>query len=217
MNETDAARFLGVPEATLQRWTRQGLLGGATPIALEYDPERLRTWAESRGIRPVTDRATAPTPEENLLSAAVARGAVGVGEGLPHARAAIERAVAALEMLPAEAREEIRKGALARELMAATGIGRGIALPHPRRTPGAWVKEPLVSVLYLDPALDWTALDGEAVHTLFLVLAPDPPRHLQLLSRLAYSLRTPGFREELRARPAQSVLVDRLRLIKRVR
>lgn len=217
MNAAEAAHYLGVPEATLQRWARQGLLGGGALNGTEYDAARLEAWANSRGIRRTPDAPAAIVPEESLLSAAVGRGAVRVAHDLKNASQAIEQALAALPLLSSPARAELLAAVLARELMAGTGIGRGIALPHSRKPPGELIREPTVSVLYVEPHLDWAALDGESVHTVFLVLAPKASVHLELLSRIAYSLRTPGFREELRLQPSQTALVDRLRLIKRVR
>lgn len=217
MNLLEAARFLGVPKATLQRWVRQGVLAGAAPDENEFNAERLRAWAESRGIRPVALRPAAPGPEENLLSGAVARGAVTVGRGVASAAAAVALAVDAIPSLAPEAKSLLREAVLDRERMGSTGIGKGVALPHPRTPPSLHIRDPIVSVVYCEPPVDWAAPDGEPVHSLLVLLPPDAKAHAELLIRASLAMRSDGFLALLRAHPGQAALVERLRLIRRGR
>jgi hypothetical protein len=53
------------------------------------------------------------------------------------------------------------------------------------------------------------------VHTVFLLLSPSTPTHLQLLARIAFSLRTPGFDQFLATRPDQTELVSHLQRLSR--
>jgi PTS system nitrogen regulatory IIA component len=72
----------------------------------------------------------------------------------------------------------------------------------------------MVSVVFPDVPLDWVALDGEPVHTVFLLLSPSAAVHLQILSRVAHSLRSPDLPRFLRERPSQARLVERLRALR---
>ena len=48
--------------------------------------------------------------------------------------------------------------------------------------------------------MPWKALDGEAVHTVLLLLNPYPQAHLTVLSRVAFLLRQEAFIKALRER-----------------
>jgi PTS system nitrogen regulatory IIA component len=72
----------------------------------------------------------------------------------------------------------------------------------------------VVSVVFPDAPLDWAALDGEPVHTVFLLLSPSAPVHLQILARMAHSQRWPELPSLLRERPSQARLVERLRALR---
>ena len=109
----------------------------------------------------------------------------------------------------------LRDEVLDRERMASTAMGQGVALPHPRRPPAGLVQAPVVRVVFPREPIDWAALDGQPVHTAMLVLSPSAPVHLELLSRIAHVLRTPGVPAFLRERPSQAELVARLRELKK--
>ncbi len=206
-----------MPQATLQRWVRQGVLAGAAPDGDVFDAERLRAWAESRGIRPMALRAASPAPEENLLSGAVARGAVTLARGVAGAAAAISRAIDALPLPGSGVKRALLEAVLDRERMGSTGIGKGVALPHPRTPPSQQIREPVVSVVHCDPPVDWASPDGEPVHCLFVVLPPDAKAHSEIMVRVSLAVRSDGFLALLRERPGQAALVERLRLIRRGR
>jgi PTS system nitrogen regulatory IIA component len=127
---------------------------------------------------------------------------------------AIEIAVAALPGLDDRARRDLLDAVLERERMASTGLGHGLAVPHPRKPPTELIEEAVVSVVFPDVPLDWAALDGEPVHTVFLLLSPSAPVHLQILSGVAHRLRSPGLPGFLRERPSQAQLVERLRALR---
>jgi PTS system nitrogen regulatory IIA component len=55
------------------------------------------------------------------------------------------------------------------------------------------IPRPMMSVCFLENAIDFMAIDGKPVHTLFTILSPTIKAHLNLLSRLAYALRDTEF------------------------
>ncbi|MGE0758033.1 MAG: cation:proton antiporter, partial [Pirellulaceae bacterium] len=65
----------------------------------------------------------------------------------------------------------------AREEMAATGIGHGVALPHARLD---GLESPLVAVGLSDAGIPFDAPDGQPAHVLFLMLTPGSEPTLQL-------------------------------------
>jgi PTS system nitrogen regulatory IIA component len=214
MDETEAAHLLNVTEATLMRWVRQGLLRSVDGRGRRFERTELERWARQRGLPLGAAPRPRPALPEDLLAAAVERGAVTSGAKPATASEAIEIAVRALPNLEAGAREHLLAEVLERERMASTGLGHGFALPHPRTPPGELIDQAMVSVVFPDVPLDWAALDGEPVHTVFLLLSPSAPVHLQILSAVARSLRTPELPSFLRERPSQARLVERLRALR---
>jgi PTS system nitrogen regulatory IIA component len=215
MELREAARLLDVSEVTLRRWIRQGLLRTTSSDGQRIDREELLAWARERGLSLGRFAPAASAPPDDLLAQAVARGAVRSAAQAESAAGAFTLAIDALSELAAERRAELRAEVLARERLASTGLGRGVAIPHPRRVPAHLLREPLVSVLFLETPVDWAALDGEPVHTVILLLSPSTPTHLEILARVAFALRVPELPAFLRERPTQAELVERLRSIRK--
>ncbi len=85
-------------------------------------------------------------------------------------------------------RELLLRLFLAREASASTAIGDGIALPHVRNPMVLHVKQPMVTLCFLEKPVDFGALDGQPVHVLFSLICPTMRSHLQMLARLSYAL-----------------------------
>ncbi|MCB1049350.1 MAG: PTS sugar transporter subunit IIA [Acidobacteria bacterium] len=98
---------------------------------------------------------------------------------------------------PSFDRDHLAETLIEREDISSTGVGNGVALPHPA-TPGrsGWLR-PQVSCHYLTQPIDFGAFDGQPVHTLFLILAHDSEQHLEIMKSLARVLRDPAFRQKL--------------------
>ena len=92
-------------------------------------------------------------------------------------------------------RELLLRLFLAREASASTAIGEGIALPHVRNPIVLHVERPMVTLCFLAHPVDFGALDGKPVHTLFSLICPTMRSHLQTLSRLSYALHDATFKE----------------------
>ncbi len=105
--------------------------------------------------------------------------------------------------------EELLSKVLAREELASTGIGEGVAIPH-ATVPG--VPETVMAVARLAKPVDFTAIDGQEVDLVFLLAGPEGSSgvHLQILSKLARLLHAPEFRAAARAAPDGTALADLL-------
>jgi len=113
-------------------------------------------------------------------------------------------------------REALLDALLDREEVMSTAIGNGIAIPHVRQFGSESLQEDIVVVAYLFEPLDWKALDGQPVHTLFLVLAADETRHLQILAEIARLASDEDFVKFLRTMPARDALVERVKAFESV-
>lgn len=122
--------------------------------------------------------------------------AVGVpAEDKDQALAAAVRLLASCRSVADEERllGEVR----AREALASTGIGEGVAVPHALCEA---VGETAMSVVRLERPIPFDAIDGEPVDLVFLMAGPrgDTGVHLRLLSKLARLLHDPSFRASAR-------------------
>ncbi|MFP4056033.1 MAG: PTS sugar transporter subunit IIA [Candidatus Brocadiia bacterium] len=95
---------------------------------------------------------------------------------------------------------------LAREEMATTGIGNGVAVPH-GKDPSV---QRLTAALGISKTgIEYDAADGAPVYVVFLVLAEanNPGPHVQCLGEIARLLQVPGFYDRLcRAETPQEAL-----------
>jgi PTS system fructose-specific IIC component len=90
-----------------------------------------------------------------------------------------------------------RKGVYEREEEGTTGIGEGIAIPHCKSSS---VIKPGLSAMVIKDGVDFDALDGEKVHLIFLIAAPNTEDnvHLDVLSKLSILLMDEEFTKALR-------------------
>jgi PTS system nitrogen regulatory IIA component len=73
------------------------------------------------------------------------------------------------------------------------------------------LSRPTVTLCFLERAVDFGALDGQPVTTLFTLISPTVRAHLHLLSRLAFTLRDPKFKAALRNQASREEIFDALR------
>ncbi len=210
----DAARFLGVDEGTLSRWIRRGEVR-AHLVHDQYQFERidLLEFASNRGIEVPPEMLADPTDRgQEMASLAEAVRAGGVHHDVPgNDKASVLRAV--VQRLPVP--EGLDRGflyqmLLAREQLGSTGVGHGIAIPHPRNPIVLRVPAPSVAVCYLAAPIDFEALDGNPVHTLFTVVSPSVRVHLHLLAVLGAGLHDPEVLSLVEARAAEPLLTAAL-------
>jgi PTS system nitrogen regulatory IIA component len=192
----EAAEMLDVSEKTIYRWIGQDKLP-FYKINEQYRFNRaeLLEWATGNRI-PISakmlvepDSTSAIPGLEEALRAGGINYRIG-GQDKPSAL----RSVVEVIPLPEEVdRNFLLEVLLARESLGSTGVGDGIAIPHVRNPIVMHIPKPMVSVCFLENAIDFMSIDGKPVHTLFTILSPTIKAHLNLLSRLAYALRDNEF------------------------
>ncbi len=105
------------------------------------------------------------------------------------------REVVELLRLPDEVdRQFLLRVLLAREAIALTAVGDGIAMPHVRSPVVLHVRRPSLSLCFLDRPIEYGALDGKPVDTLFTIISPTTRAHLHLMAKLSFVLRDDGVR-----------------------
>jgi PTS system nitrogen regulatory IIA component len=112
-------------------------------------------------------------------------------------------------------RELLSELLVGRETLASTGVGDGIAIPHPRDPLVLQVEAPFALLCFLRKAVDFRAPDGQPVRVLFLVLSPTVRRHLQMVSKLAFMLHDQALKELLHTRAPENEILQRVRALER--
>jgi len=147
--------------------------------------------------------------EENNLASLVERG--GVYHDVPGAtpKELLAAVINCLPPLPSLDTNELYREILEREALVSTGIGQGIALPHPRNPMED--AQPFVAVVFPAQSLDWNAPDGEKVHTLFLIVSSSTKQHLATLSKINFLCQQDEFYALLKAKAAEEVIVGAIK------
>jgi len=213
----DVAKLLTVNEKTIYRWLKKGHLP-AYQVGNQYRFNRaeLLEWVTSNKIKVSVDLFQESGNDQvstHSLSEAVNFGGIYYRiEG--NDKESAMKSVVELMKLPEDVDKEfLLQVLLAREAMASTAIGDGIAIPHVRNPIVLHITEPIVSVCFLEKPIDFNALDGKLVNCLFTLISPTVKIHLYLLSRLAHALRDEAFRTVIKNRGSREEIfseIDRI-------
>ncbi|MDP6479357.1 MAG: PTS sugar transporter subunit IIA [Phycisphaerales bacterium] len=94
-------------------------------------------------------------------------------------------------------RDDFVKAVIKRDNRGSTGFGNGVAVPHLKQ---ASVKKVVVAIASVSEGIDFNALDGNPVYSIFLLLSPEdqPELHLEAMEAVFGSLSQETFRRFLR-------------------
>jgi len=211
----EVAARLSLPIETVRRWVRQG------KIPMQHSKgnytirkEMLVRWAEEHKlrIRPVSTDSPSDNGgvEFDGIHPAMQRGGVFYDLAGETKEQVLQSAVDRIPNLARIDRTVIMEKLVERENLASTGIGNGIALPHPRANPGIGLLLPQISTCFLSKPIRYDAIDHKPVTVLMVLLSNDTKLHLSLLSKLAFILRNRDFSDFLRSAPPKEQLLDRI-------
>lgn len=208
----NVAKFLDVPEQTIYRMIQCGEIP-AIKVHDQYHFNRteLLEWAMTRHIRVsqelLENEEADRDPAAPRLSEALRQGGIFYVLESGDKPTALRSLVNVL-LLPDDVdRELLFRMYLARETMASTGIGDGIAIPHVRNPVVLQVPAPRITLCFLKTPVDFGAVDGKPVFALFSLVTPTIRSHLFLLSRLAFVLRERALLDLLKSQaPADTIM-----------
>jgi nitrogen PTS system EIIA component len=123
-------------------------------------------------------------------------------------------AIDLLPSIPSLDPQELYREILERETLMSTGVGRGIALPHPRNPmlgDGAAGDDPLVAIIFPVQPLDWNTQDGSKVHTVFLLVSSSAQQHLNTLSKINFLCQQEKFSSLIKARSSKEDIIAAIR------
>jgi PTS system nitrogen regulatory IIA component len=228
----DVAELLNVSETTIRRWLSDGKIPAYrinhqyrfSRIEIENWMMRCKIKSPEEGFSPFNERQIYPPLEEEDSQELSSRG------GMHHF--CLYRAIHQGDIfsdIPGQTKEELIRWTtktvsqklgvdaeilaellLDREKLMPTALNNGIAVPHTR---DFLCKGPLdmVFVVYPNSPLDYGALDGKLVHTLFFLFAGNDKGHLQLLAKLAHLGCNSKALEFLSTKPDKRSLLDFIR------
>ena len=203
----EAARLLFLTSDEVHRLAREGTL----PSCRVHDQYRFNRveileWARTRDHRIAPD-ICAPGGPTGRLSAALERGSVHHRVPGSTTREVLGAVTRLPTIPPSVDRGLLLQLLLSREAMASTGIGGGIALPHPRDPLVFPADGPIVLCCFLEHPVDFGAVDGQPVRTVFTLLSPSIQLHLATLGWLTYTLHDPTMCALLdRRAPGEAIL-----------
>lgn len=217
MSIQEVARELRVSEKTVRRMLWRGELkgvrvGGQWRFPIENLADLLPSGAAA------SPRYSSP-PRGASIHELVEIGGIHyrIAGDTPHE--VLQEAVRQIPCVPASVRPALFKAIWERESLCSSGIGRGIAAPHPIVPVGAPrpVAPSCIGLFFLEHPVDFGYVDGEKVSIVFLLLLETLQEHLRTLARLVRLLREDSltaFLHEVPLRPA--VLSELSRLEKAV-
>jgi PTS system nitrogen regulatory IIA component len=141
---------------------------------------------------------------EDVFSAALDRGGIYFGIAGDTREQVFSGVIDRLPLPEHIDRGSLKEMLLSREQSGTTGVGNGIAIPHVKHPVVFAGMEPMIGLFFLDKEVDLEALDGQGVHTLFVILTASFKGHLSLLSRLAFCLQDENVRSVLARSPRGS-------------
>jgi PTS system nitrogen regulatory IIA component len=208
----DAAVLLGVSVQTISRWIEEKKI----PVHRIDDQDRfeyteLFEFAIREQLQPSPRLMQAMQAQDAATAGECLKdGGIHYGVGGKTKREVLENALQTIQMIRGVepgAADPLLKMFLAREHLASTGIGDGIAIPHTRTALVGYVAKPLLSLAFLETPIDYDALDGKPVQALFLLVSPTIRSHLLILGRLSFALRNALFRKAvLRHDPPEKII-----------
>jgi len=199
----DAAQLLSVSEKTVYRWiTQQKLPASRIGDQYRFNRAELLEWATTHQakVSPALFAEEGSEPAPSLRDSLCAGGVFYRIDGKDKESVLAE--VVRIMPLPEEVdRDYLLEVLLARESLGSTGYGDGIAIPHARNPIVMHIPRPMVALCFLERPVDFNAIDGKPIHTLFVIASPTIRGHLAILSRIAWALRDARFMETLGKHP----------------
>lgn len=202
-NVEEIAKCLNIQPGIVKRWIRQGRI----PVRKKgdqcvFNQSALKRWAEANNLTFTLSISESNQISENDLESLLAvmeRGAVFYDIEGNTVEEVLSNAVLHIPFFKTEDQKEILYESLAaREKLRSTGIGYGVAIPHPRTSVGYGEIPAFITTCFLKEPVNYQAVDMRPV---FVLVSPSSKVHLHLLSRLSFFLRDENFLKFLNQKP----------------
>lgn len=213
----EVAKLLNTSMVTVLRWAYQGKI----PCKLKKDTyifkkNEIIAWANAHNLFVKKEEAieTRTHREDTvILEKAIQRGGFIYNLEGSDIFSVLKNAVDQINFPRGTDKELVFNELINREEIASTGIGKGVAIPHPRTTLNLNLQAPFIPVIFLEQPVDFNAVDGEDIFVLFLMFNPSTKIHLKLLSRVSICLRDTEFLSLLKNKASEHEILDKIKQI----
>lgn len=216
LTQKDTARLLDVSPATIQRWMQQGKI----PFKIIHDKiffnkKEIEDWAKEHdfNLQSVPQETTNYGKAPFYLYKALERGGIYHHIQGNDVASVLENALGKLDFIKSADKEMLLEELLRREELASTAIGKGVAIPHPRRRIDLGLKKAHVPLFFPEHPLAYNALDGRDVFALFMLFTTTTQEHLKLLSKISFALNDSVIRKILQEKDKNSSLIETIRAL----
>lgn len=206
----DIVELLQVSEKTVYRWIKKNKIP-AYQINHQYrfNKPEINDWILKNKI-PVSDKVLCLSVSQkpvDLIELIKSGGIFYDIEG-NNVKEVITNAVNSIHLSDETTREIVLSSLVAREEMMSTAVGKGIAFPHPRNPVVTDLEKEGISICFLKKDVDYHAIDGILVYTLFIILSANPKRHLEILSKLSFLCQQQDFVEILKRHSEKEKILE---------
>jgi len=222
----DVAELLSISETTVRRWLADGKIP-AYRLNHQYRFSRIEieNWMmgcklkpseegvspfEEKQIYPPLDKKAedkAPGTQQFAFYRAIHQGNVFIDVPQKNKEDLIRATTQEIAQKLRVDAEILAEMLLDREKLMPTAFNHGIAVPHTRDSLHQGPFDLIFVVFPKDP-IEYGALDGQAVHTLFFLFACSDKAHLHLLSKIAHFSNSERSLAFLRSRPDKKALLE---------
>jgi len=213
---SDVVRMLHVPEATVYRWIKQGDIPCIQREGKHlFNQSTIKTWADSKHIYLKDSSFTENKTENkdnssnNILVRALKAGQVFKN----FSSNSVDNLFSEIPLymnIPNNLTKLLTDQLTMREKLSSTGIGNGVAIPHPKTLLVERIPQSMVGTFFLKKPLDFKAPDNIPVYVVFVLLSTTTFHHLELLSQLTSFLHLSETSNFLKQSPSLESLIDKL-------
>ena len=209
----DIANHLGVTLNTVQRWVRQGKLPVQRKgVNYTFRKQDLKKWASQNNLVLSFNENTRAEEQEGVLpslSDTIKNGGVYYNVAGNNVESTLKAALNKMQNIPSDLKDELFGKLMEREEVVSTGVGNGLAIPHPR-VQSDKLEKSMVSICFLDNPIEYNALDNKPVSVLFILLCQSLEIHLHVLSTLSFCLRNSDFTAFIKTAPDHGAILERI-------
>lgn len=214
----ETAQCLDLPVRKVERWISQGRI----PIRQDdricvFNETALEKWAAGHHLsfhppdkQPKKKKARTRIPHAEGLLSAMKRGGAYYNVAGSDVQSVMKAATTMFSGLSEGTKRLLHQRLLEREQLMSTGIGKGVAIPHPRTPLEDMGDDSILATFFLEDDVDFGSIDDKPVFVLFVLLSPTTKEHLNLLSRLAFCVRDDAFVSFLKTAPDAGALFSKI-------
>ncbi|MCL4510468.1 MAG: PTS sugar transporter subunit IIA [Bacteroidetes bacterium] len=200
--------MLQVNEKTVYRWIKEKKIP-CYRINHQYRFSRaeINEWILSNKVELSSSLINLGLNNHNLLTL-LERGGIVPGIKGRNVKEVLTSAVEKVSTPSGLSKEDVLLTLLSREELMPTAIGKGVAIPHPHNPIVTDPNNASVSICYLDEPVDFNALDGQPVYTLFVLFTATPRMHLEVLSKISHLCQNDLFLAKLSERSTKEGILE---------